>query len=105
MIPKAIATGLEKLVRDRDRWKRKALDRAPVGSADRRREIGARDGAVYALLFAVAIEGLASRQSRGARGRLWDAIQLLRPDIAATMANWLDAHEAMGRFFPDPEGK
>ena len=29
MIPKAIIRELNKLVRDRDRWKRKALDRAP----------------------------------------------------------------------------
>ena len=46
MIPKAITRELDKLVRDRDRWKRRALDRAAVRSKDRKREIEARDKAV-----------------------------------------------------------
>lgn len=108
MIPKAIMAALEKLVRDRDRWKRIALDRAPVRSADRKREIAARDRAVEKLLFGIGIEGLASRQSRGALGCLWTAIESLRPDIAATMKDATlesypaAAHEALRRFFPSP---
>lgn len=107
MIPKAITTALEKLVRDRDRWKRLALDRAPVRSADRRREIEARDEAVRLLLYAIDVEGLvgqSSNASRGARGALWEAIEALRPDIAETMENGLDdAREALDRFFPNHE--
>lgn len=104
MIPKAVTRELEKLVRDRDRWKRKALDRAANRSPERKAEIEARDKAVEKLLFAVYIEGLASKQSRGAIGCLWKAIQLLRPDIAETMENGLDdAREAHKRFFPDPD--
>jgi hypothetical protein len=104
VIPKTITAALEKLVRDRDRWKRLALDRAPVRSADRRREIAARDRAVERLLFAIDIEGLASHQSRGARGDLWDALEALRPDITETMESGLDdAGEARRRFFPDLE--
>lgn len=104
MIPKALLRCLEKLVRDRDRWRRIAQDRAPVRSADKKREIAARDEAVHKLFFAVYVEGLASKQSRGALGCLWDAIKLLRPDVAETMENGLDdAGEALRRFFPDPE--
>ncbi len=103
MIPRAITLSLEKLVRAHDRWKRLALDRAPVRSADRKREIAARDRAVERLLFAIDIEGLASHQSRGARGCLWDALEALRPDIAATMDGLEDAGAARARFFPDPE--
>ncbi len=104
MIPKAITTALDALVRDRDRYKRLALDRAPVRSADRRREIEARDKAVERLLYGIWIEGLASHQSRGAVCALFDAIKLLRPDVAATMENGLDdAGHARRRFFPDPE--
>ncbi len=104
MIPRALTLALEKLVRDRDRWKRRALDRAAVRSADRKREIAARDKAVERLLFAVDIEGLAAHQSRGAKGCLWEAIEALRPDIAATMENGLaDAGDALKRFFPFPE--
>ncbi len=104
MIPKTITCELEKLVRDRDRWKRRALDRSAVRSADRRREIEARDRAVERLLFAIDIEGIAHNAARGARGCLWDAIKLLRPDIAATMENGIeDAGEALQRFFPDEE--
>lgn len=102
---KATESRWEKLVRDRDRWKRKALDRAADRSPDRRREIEARDLAVERILFAVAIEGILSHAARGARGCLWKAIEALRPDIAATMENGLedDAHEALRRFFPRPE--
>ena len=101
MIPKALTDALEKLVRSRDRWKRRALDRAAVRSKDRKREIEARDRAVRELLFAVAIKELASNLTRGARGCLWRALELLRPDITATMENGLDdAHDALHRFFP-----
>jgi hypothetical protein len=105
MIPKAITRELDKLVRDRDRWKRRALDRAAVRSKDRKREIEARDKAVERLLFGVAIEGLAARQSRGAVGCLWRAIEALRPDIAETMKDvGLDgAHDALHRFFPQED--
>jgi hypothetical protein len=102
--PKAILRELEKLVRDRDRWKRRALDRAAVRSADRKREIAARDEAAKSILFGVAIEGLASHQSRGGKGCLWTALESLRPDITETMGNGLeDAHDALHRFFPEPE--
>ncbi len=104
MIPKAITREVAKLVRDRDRWKRRALDRAAVRSPDRTLEIAARDKAVRDLLFGIGIEGLASHQSRGGLGCLWRAIEALRPDIAATMENGLDdAGEALRRFFPEPE--
>lgn len=104
MIPQGVVHGLETLVRDRDRWKRKALDRAAVRSTDRKREIAARDDAVRTLLYAVWVEGLTSHCSRGARGCVWDAIKVLRPDIAETMENGLDdAHDALRRFFPKPE--
>ena len=105
MIPKASGRELGKLVRDRDRWKRKALDRAPVRSADRKREIAARDKAVDRLLYAVDVEGLLSHAARGVRGAVWEAIEALRPDIAETMKDTgLEdgACEARERFFPDP---
>ena len=70
MIPKAITRALEKLVRDRDRYKRLAQDRAPVGSADRRNENAARDKAVRELLFLADIEGI-STISRGGKGCIW----------------------------------
>lgn len=104
MVPKAITRELAKLVRDRDAWKRKALDRAAVRSPDRRREIAARDLAVEKLLYAVWVEGLVVKASRGARGAVWEAIEALRPDIAATMENGLDdARDALRRFFPSPD--
>jgi len=104
IVPKKLLRALEALVRDRDRWKRLALDRAPLRSADRRRELAARDKAVRDLLFAIDIEGLASRQSRGAVGKLWSVLEGLRPDITATMPNGLDdAGEALRRFFPSPD--
>jgi hypothetical protein len=60
---------------------------------------------VERLLFAIDIEGLAHKQSRGARGCLWEVIKLLRPDIAETMDSGLEdgAREARKRFFPSPE--
>lgn len=109
MIPKAITSALESLVRDRDRYKRLALDRAPVRSADRKREIAARDRAVERLLFGIWVEGLASHQSRGGLGCLWTAIESLRPDIAETMKDATlesypaAAREALRRFFPSPD--
>ncbi len=102
MIPKAIVAALEKLVRDRDRQKRLALDRAPVRSADRRRELAARDLAVRKLLFLVDVEGV-NTLSRGGRGCIWEAVKALRPEVAKV---WKEkgSREAMDRFFPDPEG-
>jgi hypothetical protein len=106
MIPRAITRELEKLVRDRDRWKRLAQDRAPVRSADRKREIAGRDGAVRGLLFLVAIEGT-SGMTRGAKGKVWSAVETLRPDVHKV---WSDeggdehgAHVALHRFFPEAE--
>jgi hypothetical protein len=104
MTPKAIDRELQKLVRDRDRWKRKALDRAAVRSPDRKREIAARDKAVERILYAVGVEGVLSKAARGARGAMWEAVKVLRPDIAETMVNGLedDAFEALQRFFRTP---
>lgn len=103
LIPKAIVRELVKLVRDRDRWKRKALDRAPVRSADRKREIEARDEAVRALLFAIAVEGT-STLSRGGQGCLARAIKALRPDVDAAWeregGDVTGAYVVMKRFFP-----
>lgn len=101
MIPKAIERELKKLVRDRDRYKRLAQDRAPVRSADRKREIAARDKAAYELLFLVAIEGT-SGLSRGGKGCVWRALEALRPDIAKVWAEE-DARTALKRFFPTKE--
>lgn len=98
MIPKAMQLELEKLVRDRDRWKRKALDRAAPRSKDCTREIAARDEAVRELLFLVAIDGIGSL-SRSGKGCVWRAVQVLRPDVAAVWEKE-DARAAMRRFFP-----
>ena len=104
LIPGGIAAALCRLVRDRDRWKRKALDRAANRSPARKREIEARDLAAERLLFGIALEGLSSHQSRGARSCLWDALQALRPDITATMTGGFeDAHDALQRFFPNED--
>lgn len=105
MIPKAIERELEKLVRDRDRWKRRAMDRAADRSPERARQIEARDRAVDLLFYAIDIEGLISKASRGARGAVWEAIEALRPDIATTPVNGLenDAGNARRRFFPSPD--
>jgi hypothetical protein len=101
VIPKAITRELEKLVRERDRYKRLAQDRAPVRSADRRREIEARDKAVHDLLFLVVIEGI-EKLSRGGKGRVYDAVKGLRPDVAKA---WDEegADAAKARFYPQPE--
>lgn len=101
MIPRAIERELEKLVRDRDRWKRRALDRAAVRSKDRRREIEARDKAVRELLFLAAVEGMSSL-SRGGKGCVWRAVELLRPEVAKVWGD-TDAMTALKRFFPNPE--
>lgn len=101
LIPRAIERELEKLVRDRDRWKRRALDRAVVRSKDRRHEIDARDKAVRELLFLAAVEGMSSL-SRGGKGCVWRAVELLRPDIAKVWGDE-DARTALKRFFPDPD--
>lgn len=102
MIPRVITRALEKLVRERDRWKRLAQDRAPVTSADRKREIAARDKAVHDLLFLVAIEGI-SHLSRGGQGRVYDAIKGLRPEVAQAWDETDDPLGTMNRFYPDPE--
>ncbi len=103
MIPKAITRELEKLVRDRDRWKRKALDRAAVRSPDRRREIAARDKAAEELLTMAYLYGVGTL-CRGSRGCLWEALAALRPDIVETMPNGFeDAGDARRRFFPSPD--
>ncbi len=106
LIPVAITRALEKLVRERDRYKRLAQDRAPVRSADRRREIAARDQAVRELLFLVAIEGT-NTLTRGGRGCIERAIEALRPDLAKV---WVDdgggtegARAALVRFYPEKE--
>lgn len=100
MIPKTIERELTKLVRDRDRWKRRALDRSPDRSHARRTELAARDEAVRNLLFLAGVEGYRGL-SRGGVGCLWRALEALRPDITATMPNGLDdAHAALSRFFP-----
>ena len=103
MIPRAITRELAKLVRSRDGWKRKALDRAAVRSPDRRAEIKARDLACRELLFAIAVEGTRSL-SRGGQGCLARAIEALRPDVYAAWGHeGGDAHGAgvvMRRFFP-----
>ncbi len=101
MIPKAINRELEKLVRDRDRWKRKALDRAAVRSIDRKREIAARDKAVYELLFLAAIEGIGGL-SRGGKGCVWRAVEALRPEVAKVWEAE-DARTALRRFYPTKE--
>ncbi len=101
LIPRAIVAALEKLVRDRDRWKRVALDRAPVRSADRKRELAARDHAVERLLFLVDIEGI-GKLSRGGKGCVWAAVEALRPDVAKVWEE-SDAGTARRSFFPGPD--
>ncbi len=96
MIPKAITREIEKLVRDRARWKRKALDGAADRSPDRKREIGARDRAVELLLNMIWLYGV----QHGWDNDLWDVLRMLRPDVAATMSSFDDAREARRRFFP-----
>lgn len=103
MIPKAIERELRKLVRDRDRWKRLAQDRAPIRSAERRREIEDRNEAVYRLLFLIAIEGV-SGLTRGGRGCVYDAIAALRPDIDRELADGAEPFGVMDRHYPNPEG-
>lgn len=103
MIPKAIDRELQKLVRDRDKWKLLAQDRAPVRSADRKREIDGRDKAAECILTLAYLYGV-GELGRGSRGCLWDALEALRPDIVATMRNgWDDAADALRRFFPSAD--
>jgi hypothetical protein len=105
MIPRVITRELEKLVRDRDRWCRLAQDRAPVRSADRKREIEARDEAVRQLLLLITVEG--NGLSSCGRSCIWDAVKALRPDVHK--AWWNDggdseaARRVRRRFFPTPD--
>lgn len=108
ILPKAITAALTKLVRDRDRWRRRALDRAAVRSPARRAEIAARDRAVEQLLFGCYIEGSPGRgSSRGAWGCFYSALEALRPDVAAVYSDAGGGTEgarlAWRRFFPMPE--
>ncbi len=100
MIPVAITRALEKLVCERDLYKRLAQDRAPVRSADRKREIAARDQAVERLLFMLSIY---APHDRGTRGCVFDAIEALRPDIAKLLADGEDAGDVRRRFWPERE--
>jgi hypothetical protein len=101
----AITRALVKLVRDHDRWKRLAQDRAPVRSADRKREIQGRDEAVRQLLLLVTVEG--NGLSSCGRSCIWDAVKALRPDVYK--AWWDDggdseaARRVRRRFFPTPD--
>ncbi len=103
MIPRAIARELAKLVRSRDTWRRRALDRAADRSPERRAEIEGRDRACRELLFAIAVEGT-SKLSRGGQGCLARAIEALRPDVAAAWehegGDVAGAGVVMRRFFP-----
>jgi hypothetical protein len=102
IIPKALTLELEKLVRERDHFERLAADRAPVDSDERKQEIEARDKAVRELLFLVAIEGI-DKLSRGGKGCVWRAVELLRPDVSKVWGETDDPHATLHRFFPDPE--
>jgi hypothetical protein len=101
LIPKAIAREVAKLVRDRDRWKRKALDRAADRSPERRRDIANRDRAVEHMLHMVWLYGLPS--GRGAGGEFYEALKALRPDVAEVYyeeGGSSGARTAQLRFFP-----
>lgn len=100
MIPRPIVRALEKLVRDRDRWKRRALDRRTSRGAKKERAAQI-DKAAERILFMLAIEGV-NGLSRGGRSCVWDALRALRPD-AAKVAEEEDPATALRRFFPDPE--
>ena len=102
MIPEALTIELEKLVRDRDHFERLATDRAPEDSDERKKEIEDRDKAVRELLFLVAIEGI-DKLSRGGKGCIWRAVELLRPDISKVWGDTDDPHGTLHRFFHDPE--
>ncbi len=102
MIPKTITRELEKLVRERDRYKLLAQDRAPVRSADGKRAIEGRDEAVRQLLFLVNVEGI-NTLSRGGKGCVFRAVKALRPDVAAVWEESDDPRMARKRFFPDPD--
>mgnify|MGYP000567720618 CR=1 FL=1 len=102
MIPRAITRELAKLVRSRDTWRRRALDRAADRSPERRSQIEARDRAVEHLLLMVWLYGLPS--GRGAGGEFYAALKALRPDVAAVYddegGGGAGARAAQRRFFP-----
>lgn len=102
MIPKTITRELEKLVRERDRYKLLAQDRAPVRSADGKRAIEGRDKAVKDLLFLVNVEGIGSL-SRGGKDCIFRAVEALRPDVAAIWRDSDDPRMTRKRFFPEPD--
>lgn len=60
------------------------------------------DRAVLELLRAFYLYGHYPVQSRGPAGCLHEAIQLLRPDIAAYLAEGNEAADAIDTFYPDP---
>lgn len=106
LIPKAIARELAKLVRSRDTWKRRALDRAADRSPERRREIENRDKAVERLLFLISVEGVGNL-ARGGWGCLYEALEALRPDVAKVYSDEGGGREgaraARLRFFPSED--
>lgn len=60
------------------------------------------DEAARELLFLAAIEGM-SCLSRGGKGCVFRAVELLRPDIAKLWGDMEDPHDLLYRFFPEAE--
>lgn len=58
------------------------------------------DEAVRELLFLVAVEGMECL-SRGGKGCVFRAVEILRPDIAKLWSEEDDPHELLHRFFPE----
>ena len=65
-------------------------------------ELTAGDSSVYELLFLAGIEGI-STLSRGGKGCVYRAVELLRPDIAAEWDETDDPAGLMRKHFPDGE--
>lgn len=58
------------------------------------------DLAVRELLFLVAIEGI-GHLSRGGKGCVFRAVEILRPDIAKEWSETEDANGVLNKYFPE----